>query len=81
MAQKVKSLPQGSLRRSFGFLVKYRNIAVGVYVLALIINGLTIIIPQAIRWIIDVGVIGQNLDVLVIAVIGLLVLTVVKGVY
>jgi len=79
MAQKVKSLPQGSLRRSFGFLAKYRNIAVGVYVLALIINGLTIIIPQAIRWIIDVGVVGQNLDVLVIAVIGLLILTVVKG--
>jgi len=80
MAQKVKSLPQGSLRRSFGFLAaKYRNIAVGVYVLALIVNGLTILIPQVIRWIIDVGVVNQQLDVLVVAVGGLLALTLVKG--
>ncbi len=79
MAQKVKPLPQSSLRRSFGFLVKYRNIAIGVYVLALVVNGLTIIIPQVIRWIIDVGVVQQNLDVLWVAVVGLLLLTVVKG--
>lgn len=79
MAQKVKTLPRSSLRRSFGFLTKYRDIAVGVYLLALIINGLTIIIPQAIRWIIDFGIVQQDIDVLVMAVIGLLVLTVIKG--
>jgi ATP-binding cassette, subfamily B, multidrug efflux pump len=85
MAQKTKRLPNisqtplGSLRRSFTFLRKYRNIAVGVYVLALMINALTILIPQAIRWIIDVGIIQQNLPALLIALVGLLVLTIFKG--
>jgi len=75
----VSNVPYSSLRRSFSFLSKYRNIAVGVYVLALIINGLTVVIPQAIRWIIDVGIIGQNLPTLLIALVGLLVLTIIKG--
>lgn len=75
----VPNIPYSSLRRSFSFLSKYRNIAVGVYVLALIINGLTVVIPQAIRWIIDVGIIQQDLSTLLIALVGLLVLTVIKG--
>lgn len=85
MAQKTKHLtsitkiPRSSLRRSFSFLQKYRNIAIGVYVIALMINGLTVLIPQAIRWIIDVGIIQQNLPVLGIALVGLLVLTIIKG--
>lgn len=79
MAQNVKQVPRGSLRRSFSFLANYRTIAVGVYIVALIINGLTIVIPQAIRWIIDVGIEEQNLDVLGVAVLGLLLLTIIKG--
>jgi ATP-binding cassette subfamily B protein len=79
MAQNVKQVPRGSLRRSFSFLANYRNIAVGVYIVALVINGLTIVIPQAIRWIIDVGIEEQNIDVLGIAVLGLLLLTIIKG--
>lgn len=75
----IPKIPRSSLRRSFGFLRKYRNISVGVYILALFINGLTVLIPQAIRWIIDVGIIQQNLSALGIALIGLLVLTIIKG--
>jgi ATP-binding cassette subfamily B multidrug efflux pump len=82
MAQKVNRLhtpPRSSLRRSFQFLKKYKNIAVGVYVLALIINGLTILIPQAIRWIVDFGVIEKNMSILISSILGLLGLTILKG--
>lgn len=85
MAQKTakftpsQKIPRSSLRRSFGFLSKYRNMAVSVYILALVINGLTVLIPQAIRWIIDVGIIQQNLSALLIAIVGLLILTIIKG--
>ena len=75
----IPAVPYSSLRRSFSFLSKYRNIAVGVYVLALIINGLTVLIPQAIRWIIDVGIIQQDLSALLVSLLGLLVLTIIKG--
>ena len=68
-----------SLLRSFSFLRKYRNIAVGVYVLAVMTNGFAVIIPQTIRWIIDAGVIQQNMNILLTSLVGLLLLTVFKG--
>ena len=56
--------PSSSLLRSFFFLKKYRYIAAGVYVLALASNGLAVFIPQTIRWIVDAGIIQQNLNIL-----------------
>ena len=70
--------PSSSLLRSFSFLKKYRHIAAGVYVLALISNGLAVFIPQTIRWIVDAGIIQQNLDILGASLLGLLVLTIAK---
>ena len=72
--------PRSSLWRSLQFLKKYSRIAVGAYVLALVVNALTIIIPQAVRWIIDAGIIGGNMSVLLWSLLGLLGLTIVKGV-
>ena len=54
-----KAAPNSSLLRSITFLKKYRNIALGVYLLAVLTNGFAVIIPQTIRWIIDAGVIQQ----------------------
>ena len=84
MAEKTEKLPhlappRSSLLRSFVFLKKYRHIAVGVYVLALVVNGLTVVIPQTIRWIVDAGIIGQDMSVLLWSLVGLIGLTVVKG--
>lgn len=86
MAQKTKTwtpppsqFHQSSLLRSFRFLKKYQNIAVGVYVLAMIVNGLTILIPQAIRWIIDTGIIEQNTANLMLGLGVLFALTLIKG--
>ena len=74
-----KAAPTSSLLRSITFLKKYRNIALGVYLLAVLTNGFAVIIPQTIRWIIDAGVIQQNMDILLSSLLGLLLLTVVKG--
>ena len=72
--------PSSSLWRSFLFLKKYRNIAVGVYLLALVVNALSILIPQTIRWIIDVGIVQQNMSILLWSLAGLITVTVVKGI-
>ncbi len=74
-----RSAHNSSLLRSFTFLKKYRNMAVGVYLLALVTNGLALVIPQAIRWIIDAGVIQQNMNILLSSLFGLLLITIVKG--
>lgn len=74
-----RSAPSSSLLRSFSFLKKYRRIAAGVYVLALASNGLAVFIPQTIRWIVDAGIIQQNLSVLQASLLGLLGLSVLKG--
>ena len=74
-----KSAPASSLLRSIAFLKKYRGIALGVYLLAILTNGFAVIIPQTIRWIIDAGVIQQNMDILLSSLLGLLLLTVFKG--
>ena len=70
--------PDSSLLRSFSFLKKYRHIAAGVYLLALISNGLAVFIPQTIRWIVDAGIIQQKLDILGASLLGLLALTIGK---
>ncbi|MDE2747969.1 MAG: ABC transporter ATP-binding protein [Chloroflexota bacterium] len=74
-----KGAPSSSLLRSLSFLKKYRHIAAGVYVLALASNGLAVFIPQTIRWIVDAGIIQQNMHILGASLLGLLGLTVMKG--
>ncbi len=75
----VKGGPGNSILRSIAFLKKYRRIAAGVYVLALASNGLAVIIPQTIRWIVDAGVIQQDMRILQLSLLGLLGLSLVKG--
>lgn len=86
MAQQTKRFSQsprhprrGPLLRSLILLGKYRSRAVSVYVLALAVNGLTVIIPQTIRWIIDAGIIQQNRSLLLLSLLGLIALTIIKG--
>ena len=86
MAQRTRKLSQspryprrGPLLRSLILLGKYRSRAMGVYVLALVVNGLTVVIPQTIRWIIDAGIIQQNRSLLLLSLLGLIALTIIKG--
>ncbi len=71
--------PRSAILRSFTFLKKYRHIAIGVYALATVTNGLAVLIPQTIRWIVDAGIVQQNINILLTSLLGLLMLTIVKG--
>lgn len=73
------SMNRSSLLRSFGFLRKYWKLAAAVYVIAIASTILSVLIPQFIRWIIDVGITNQQMNVLTQSVLGLLALTVFKG--
>ena len=69
------------LWRSFAYLRPYWLVTLGVYATMLLINLLTILIPQVIRGAIDNGIYGGDLDRLGQAVLWLLGLTLLKGVF
>jgi ATP-binding cassette subfamily B protein len=68
------------LLRSFAFLRPYWRMAAAAYLVALGINALSVVIPQVIRWIVDVGITEQQTNLLGWGVLILLSLTLVKGV-
>ena len=68
------------LWRCYGYLRPYWTLTAGAYLAMLGINALNVAVPQFIRWIIDQGIREQNVSVLGWAVLGLLGLTLVKGV-
>ena len=74
-----RQTPSSSLLRSFTFLGKYRGIALGVYGLALLTNGLAALIPQTIRWIVDAGIVQRDMQILSLSLVGLLLLSLCKG--
>ncbi len=68
------------LWRCFNYLRPYRRLVAGVYVAMIFINLINIALPQVIRWSIDQGIYGGNINSLTWAVLLLLSLTLVKGV-
>ncbi|MCZ7542916.1 MAG: ABC transporter ATP-binding protein/permease [Anaerolineae bacterium] len=68
------------LLRCFGYLRPYWRLTAGAYFISLAITALAVLIPQLIRWIVDVGIAGQATDVLGQAILALLGLTLLKGV-
>ena len=68
------------LLRAFGYLRPYWHYVAGGYVLLMIVNGLVMLNPQFIRWIVDRGIGEQDLDFLHWSVLALLGLTVLRGV-
>jgi ATP-binding cassette, subfamily B, multidrug efflux pump len=69
------------LWRSFAYLRPYWLVTLGVYTTMLLINLLTVLIPQVIRGAIDEGIYGGDLDQLGQAALWLLGLTLLKGVF
>ncbi|MDQ5853178.1 MAG: ABC transporter transmembrane domain-containing protein, partial [Chloroflexota bacterium] len=65
--------------RCFSYLRPYWRQTAGVYLTLLAITGLTLLIPQFIRWIVDRGMGGQDIRLLGLSVLGLLGLTVLRG--
>jgi ATP-binding cassette, subfamily B, multidrug efflux pump len=68
------------LRKSYAYLGRYRRQASGAYLLLLAITGLAVVIPQLVRWIVDRGIRGGEQDLLAWSVLGLLGLTLLKGI-
>ena len=67
------------LWRCYAYLRFFARWLVGAYTATLLINGLNILVPQVIRWIIDVGIREGRVGTIAWAVLGLLALTLVKG--
>jgi ABC-type multidrug transport system fused ATPase/permease subunit len=67
------------LWRCYGYLRPYWHIEGGAYLIAVITNGLNVIVPQLIRGIIDRGLIGGDLTFAGQAVVGLLALSAIKA--
>ena len=68
------------LLRCFSYLRPYWRLTAGVYLTLLAITGLTLTIPQFIRWIVDHGIRGNDTRLLGLALLTLLALTLLKGV-
>lgn len=68
------------LRRCFGYLRPYWPRVVGAYIVLLTTTGVSLLIPQFIRWIIDRGIKSGDVRFLVWSVAGLLGITLVKGI-
>lgn len=76
--------PQSDRRilwRAFVYLRPYWQMTGGIYAAMLVINVITILVPQLIRWGIDEGIYGGDLDQLGVAAGALLGLTLVKGIF
>jgi ATP-binding cassette subfamily B multidrug efflux pump len=69
------------LLRCYAYLRPYWRITAGAYLAVLAIDGLELAIPQFIRWIIDRGIRQQDTRLLGWSVLGLLALTLGKGVF
>ncbi|MEZ4636447.1 MAG: ABC transporter transmembrane domain-containing protein [Caldilineaceae bacterium] len=69
------------MARAFGYLKPYWLRTAGAYALLLLITGLTLLIPQFIRWIVDQGIRGRDTDLLTWSVALLLGFTALKGVF
>lgn len=69
------------LRRAFGYLRPYWKQVLGAYGGLAAILALNMLIPQFLRWIIDNGIKGRQLNVLTWSVLALLGLTLIKGVF
>src|SRR5262245_43083053 len=67
------------LIRCFGYLRPYWRLTAGVYLSMLVITGLTLAVPQLIRWIVDRGIRDNDMRLLGLATLALLGLTLFKG--
>lgn len=80
-----KSLPQPSqfrlLLRCFGYLRPHWKLTAGAYLMMVLIDLVSLVNPQLIRWTIDNGIRVGNEGLLSLAVGALLTLVVVKGVF
>jgi ATP-binding cassette, subfamily B, multidrug efflux pump len=67
--------------RALGYLKASKKNVSGIYLTMFVIQGLIVVNPQFFRWMIDRGIYGGDLPFLSWAVLGLLGITVIKGIF
>ncbi len=77
--QYSKSSQSTILRRCFGYLRPHWKLVTGVYITMVVIDLIAMVNPQVLRWTIDNGIGIGNDSLLSRAVVGLLVLVLIKG--
>ncbi len=80
LSPPLKQSDRRVLARCYGYLKPYWRLALGAYVAMLGVSLANMIIPQFIAWTIDQGIGARQQKVLAAAVLGLLGLTLLKGV-
>ncbi len=77
-----KNSSQGKiLLRCLSYLRPHWKLTAGAYLAMLAIDGLNMVNPQIIRWAIDRGIRADQAPLLTLAVVGLLALVVLKGIF
>jgi ABC-type multidrug transport system fused ATPase/permease subunit len=79
--QKQSSKDWQILKRCFAYLRPYWHLVAGGYVLLMLINGLQMVNPQLIRWIVDRGIGKKDTQFLIWSVLALLGFTLLSGVF
>jgi ABC-type multidrug transport system fused ATPase/permease subunit len=77
--QAQKQSSSRTLLRCFSYLRPHWKLTAGAYLMMFLIDAISMVNPQLIRWTIDNGIRVNNGQILTIAVLALLVLVVVKG--
>ncbi len=72
--------PLKTLWRCFAFLRPYWRITVGAYLTLLAINGLALVMPQFVRWIVDSGIGNNDTALIAWSVLLLLLAGLIRGV-
>ena len=71
--------PNRILLRCFSYLRPHWKLTVGAYLMMFLIDGISMVNPQLIRWTIDNGISVNSTKILSLAVAALLVLVIIKG--
>ena len=79
-AQNNPPRQKGALLRAFGYLRPHWKLTAGAYGMMLLIDAISMVSPLIISWTIDNTIDKQNLSMLSLAVGGLLLLVVIKGI-
>ncbi len=77
----IKATSFQVLLRCFSYLRPHWKLTVGAYGMMLLIDALSMVNPQLIRWSIDYGIGVGNASRLILAVSALLVLVIIKGIF
>jgi ABC-type multidrug transport system fused ATPase/permease subunit len=73
--------PNRILLRCFSYLRPHWKLTVGAYLMMFLIDGISMLNPQLIRWTIDNGINANSTYILTLAVVALLALVSIKGVF